>query len=103
MHDKEFERLGRDIDFIRLAAARDRLGLWLFVVTMAMFTALLLLVAFAPQILARPVAPGSLTTIGWSVGAATIVLPWLLTLIYVYRTNRDSAAMSEIMRRAVGE
>lgn len=103
MHDTHFERLGRDNDFIRLATARDRLGLWLFAITMAMFAALLLLVAFAPQILARPVAAGRLTTIGWSAGAATIVLPWLLTLIYVRRTNRDSAAMSAIVRKVVGE
>lgn len=101
MQDPIYARLARDPDFIRLAAERDRLGMGLFAVTMVLFAALLLLVAAAPGLLARPMVAGQVASIGWPAGAALIVLPWLLTLIYVRRANRDRRVMAAVVSKAV--
>lgn len=99
MSDITYENMARDPEFVRLAGARDRAGLRLFLITMALFAALLLTVAFAPQLLARPVSAGGVTTLGWPAGAAVIILPWLLTLVYVRIANRDAARMAAVMTR----
>lgn len=103
MQDQTYERLAHDPEFIRLAAQRDRLGFVLFAVTMVIFAVLMLLVAVAPQVLAQPLSPGKVTSLGWPIGAATIVLPWLLTLIYVRSANRDTKVMAGVVRKAVAQ
>ena len=94
-----YERIYRDPDFLRMAAARDRLGRRLLAVTMAIFFALLILVAFFPAVLATPLGPGRVTTIAWPLGAAVIVIPWLLTLVYVRQANATGASMDAVVRR----
>jgi cation/acetate symporter len=62
---------------------------------------LLVLVAFFPGLLATPLGPGRVTTIAWPIGAAVIVIPWLLTIVYVRRANADSVAMGNIVRKVL--
>lgn len=96
-----YERIYRDPDFMRMAAARDRLARTLLAVTLAIFLALLILVAFFPAVLATPLGPGRVTTVAWPLGAAVIVIPWILTVVYVRQANAAGASMDAVVRRAM--
>lgn len=80
-----------------LAARRGRLALALTAAVMAVYFGFVLLVAFAKPLLATLVAPG--LSLGIALGAAVIVLSWLLTLVYVRWTNRHYDAALARLRR----
>lgn len=96
-----YERIFRDPEFLRMAKARDRFARRLLAATLAIFLALLILVAFFPAVLAIPLGPGRVTTLAWPLGAATIVVPWIFTLIYVRKVNATGPAMDAVVRRAL--
>lgn len=100
MRDADYQRLGRDPDFIRLPARRGHAAFGLFLTIMVMFAALLLTVAFAPQPLANTVASARIMAIA---GIAVIIQPWLLTLFYSRGANRNSVKMSAVMGTVLGK
>lgn len=51
--------------------------------------------------LSAPIAAGSPVTLGWPIGAAVIIFPWLLTIYYVRQTNAEGRAMSTIVTEAL--
>jgi uncharacterized membrane protein (DUF485 family) len=86
-----------DAELRALAARRGRLALALTAAVMAVYFGFILLVAFAKPLLAALVAPG--LSFGIALGAAVIVISWLLTLVYVRWTNRHyDAALSRLRR-----
>ena len=52
-------------------------------------------VAFWPRLRNTPVADGMVVTVGWPIGAAVIIVSWLLTGLYVWRANTEFAALNE--------
>lgn len=97
----DYERIYRDPEFLRMAAARDRLARWLLAATMAIFLTLLVFVAFFPAVLATPLGPGRVTTIAWPLGAAAIVIPWLFTVVFVRHANATGVSMDAVVRTAL--
>ena len=86
-----------DLELRALAARRGRLALALTAAVMTVYFGFILLVAFAKPLLAALVAPG--LSFGIALGAAVIVLSWVLTLVYVRWTNRHyDAALSRLRR-----
>jgi uncharacterized membrane protein (DUF485 family) len=86
-----------DTELRALAARRGRLALALTAAVMAIYFGFILLVAFAKPLLAARIAPG--LSLGIALGAAVIVLSWVLTLVYVRWTNRHyDAALSRLRR-----
>jgi uncharacterized membrane protein (DUF485 family) len=78
-----------------LQARRARVVAWLSAATVLVYFGFILLVAFAPRLLARLLAPG--LSLGIALGAAVIVLAWLFTAIYVRWANRRyDAALREL-------
>src|SRR5215211_7871604 len=64
-------------------------------------TGLMIVVAFWPDALHVPLSEGRVVTIGVPIGAAIILLSWLLTGLYVYRANTAFDALNEqILREA---
>jgi uncharacterized membrane protein (DUF485 family) len=86
-----------DLELRALAARRGRLALALTAAVMTVYFGFILLVAFAKPLLATLVAPG--LSFGIALGAAVIVISWVLTLVYVRWTNRHyDAALSRLRR-----
>jgi cation/acetate symporter len=107
MGDAACQRIRANPKFRALVARRSRLAWGLAGVVFAAFHGFVMLVAFAPALLARKVAPGSSLTVGVACGAAMFIGFWLLTAISVRRANRDFDALSaevvhEATRPAVG-
>jgi len=87
--------------FRELEAARSRLAWLLSGVVLAAYYALIIVVAFFPDALHVPVAEGATITIGVPIGAAVIVVSWLLTGLYVYRANTTFDELNEqVLREA---
>ena len=72
--------------YLELVRERSRFGWILTAIMLAVFFGYILLIAFAPEVLARRIS--STTTLGIPVGIGVILTGILLTGIYVHRANR---------------
>lgn len=90
-----YEQVKRDPRFAELTKTRSRWAWRLSVLILLMYFAFILLVAFAPSILAKPIAAGSVITIGIPVGVLIIVLAFILTGVYVHQANTRFDALNQ--------
>ena len=81
--------------FRALEAQRSRLAWFLSAIVLTAYYALMIVVAFFPGALHVPLSEGRVVTIGVPIGAAVIVLSWLLTGFYVYRANTTFDDLNE--------
>lgn len=96
----KLETVKRDPEFHALVHTRSRLAWTLSAATLAIYFGFILLVAFAPDLLARPVGESAMT-VGILAGVGTIILAVALTGFYVRRANKDfDGKMDEIVARA---
>lgn len=94
------EKVKRDPEFHALVRTRSRLAWALAAATAAVYFGFILLVAFAPGFLARPLGTGTMT-VGIPAGVGVILAAFALTGLYVRRANRDfDAAIERIVERA---
>ena len=93
--------IARDPRFHEVANRRNRLAWTLFAITMSLYCGVILTATLNPAALAAPISPGSTTAIGWPIGAAAIVIPWLLTILYVRRANADGREMTRIVNEVL--
>ncbi len=89
MQSDVYQKIKDHPDFQILVAKRKSFALKLSAIVLMMYFSFILLVAFAPGILAQPVAQGSITTWGIPVGIFVIIFSFLLTGIYVKRANTE--------------
>lgn len=81
--------------FARLVAARSRFAWTLTAVVLGIYYGYMMVVSFAPQLLAAPLSDGGTLPVGVPVGAAIIVLSWVLTGVYIRRANSEFDALTE--------
>lgn len=82
------EQIKRDPDFHALVRKRSRLAWGLSAATLAIYFGFILLVAFAPGVMATPIGSG-IVTVGIPLGVGVIVAAFVLTGLYVYRANTE--------------
>lgn len=70
----------------------------LTVLILAIYYGFILVIAFAPQILGKPIAEGAVTTVGMPIGVLIILSAFLLTGIYVARANSKFDALTRAIR-----
>jgi uncharacterized membrane protein (DUF485 family) len=85
MDDQTVKRIQSDPNYQKLVAERKSFGWTLAIITLVIYYGFIALVAFAPSVIAIPVA-GSIT-VGLILGVAIIIASILLTGIYVMRAN----------------
>lgn len=73
--------------FQELVRKRTSFAWTLTILMLLVYQGFILLVAFAPKLLAQPLAPGLVATLGIPIGLAVIVFAFLITGIYVARAN----------------
>ncbi|MFA7430732.1 MAG: DUF485 domain-containing protein [Rhodospirillaceae bacterium] len=88
------DKILKDPDFQTLTSRRSRFAWLLAGIMLTVFYGFILVVAFVPDLLATKVAPGATLSIGWPIGAAIIILSWVLTAIYVRRANSEFEALN---------
>jgi uncharacterized membrane protein (DUF485 family) len=82
------KRLASDPKFINLVAKRTRFAWVLSLAMLATYLGFILIIAFAPGLLAKPIGAG-VTTLGIPLGLFVIVFAFILTGIYVRRANGE--------------
>lgn len=82
-----YEQVKHDPRFAKLTESRARWAWGLSAVILLMYFAFILLIAFAPSVLGKPIAAGSVITVGIPLGVVIIVLAFVLTGVYVYQAN----------------
>lgn len=93
--------LAHDPRYHALVRRRARFGWLLTAVMCAIYFGYVLLIAFRPDILARPIG-GGVTTLGIPVGIGVILAGIALTAIYVWRANRDYDPAMRALREERG-
>lgn len=90
-----YEKIKKDPRFNELSKRRSRFAMYLSLLVLAVYYSFVMVVAFAPELLATPIAEGFTTTIGIPVGACIIIFAWVTTGIYVRRANTEFDAINK--------
>jgi uncharacterized membrane protein (DUF485 family) len=103
MSSEIYERIRSNPKYWEEMRKRSQFSWTLAAIVLVIFYGFILVVAFAPELLAIPLSEGSATTVGVPIGVGIITLFWLLTGYYVYRANKEFDAVDlEIIREAEG-
>jgi Predicted membrane protein len=98
----ERQGLTADPRFLAITRRRARFAWTLTAAMVAIFFGYILLVAFRPDLLARPIGSG-VTSIGIPFGIGVIISGVVLTGIYVRRANELFDPAIDALRREYGE
>ncbi len=93
------QRIARDPNYQALVDKRSRFGWWLTLAMLVVYYGFILLVAFAKDLLARPLGSGVMT-LGIPIGFGVIVFTIAITAYYVRRANSE---FDELVDRVVRE
>ena len=91
----------QDERYRRLVTTRSRFGWRLTILMLIIYFGYILLIAFEPHILARPLGSG-VTSLGIPLGLGVIVAGILLTAIYVRRANKVFDRDLDALRKDYG-
>jgi uncharacterized membrane protein (DUF485 family) len=94
MNDPVIERIQRHPQYLQLRARRNRLGIFLTFLMMAVYYGYIGLIAFDKAFLAQPVGTG-VTSLGIPIGMGVIIFTIVITVIYVRRANSEYDAMTQ--------
>ncbi|MBS0347638.1 MAG: DUF485 domain-containing protein [Proteobacteria bacterium] len=87
--------------FSELEGKRSRFAYLLSAIVLITYYAMMMLVAFAPEVMRTPISAGSTLTIGVPVGAVIIIGSWVLTGWFVSRSNGEFDRLNnEIIQEA---
>lgn len=95
MSSAMYERMRANPKFQELVARRGRFAWILAIVVLTMFYGFVMTVAFNPLVLGKPVAEGSMLTVGVAAELFMFIFFWLLTAYYVKRANGEFDALTQ--------
>jgi uncharacterized membrane protein (DUF485 family) len=84
-----------------LVRKRSRFGWTLAILMLVIYYGFILMIAFAPEFLARPLSETSIITIGIPIGLGVIISAFVLTGIYVWRANTEFDRLNNEIKREV--
>jgi cation/acetate symporter len=95
MSSAMYERMRSNPKFQHLVSTRSRFAWTLAIAVLVAFYGFVMLVAFQPALLGRPVMEGSALTVGVAMGSTIFVSFWLLTALYIRRANGEFDRLTE--------
>ena len=99
MSSAMYEHMRTNPKFHELVTRRGRFAWTLAIIVLTMFYGYVLTIAFNPTALGRPVAEGSMLTVGVAVELFMFIFFWVLTAVYVRRANNEFDAMTQDLIR----
>ena len=96
-------RILRNPKFKELVSKRTRFAFLLSALVLVPFYTYMFLTSAAPAIFTKPIAEGSIVTIGWPIAALIVVGSWLLTGVYVWRANTEFDTLSKEVLKEVSK
>ncbi len=92
-------RIRSNPKFAELVGKRTRFAIILSLIVLVPYYGFMMVTAFNPALLAKPLGDGAIMTIGWPIGVVLIVGSWILTGIYIRRANGEFDALTEQVLR----
>ena len=89
------ERIVANPKFQELVHKRSRISWSMFFIVITLYYLLMGTVAFFPAVLHTPISSDSVVAIGWPLGAAVIVISWLLTGLYIRKANTELEPLND--------
>lgn len=89
MSSEMYEHMRANPKFQKLVSKRGRFAWTLALIVLGMFYGFVLLVAFKPALLGRPIYQGSMVTIGVAFELFMFIFFWVLTAVYVRKANGE--------------
>ena len=99
MSSAMYEHMRTNPKFQELVTRRGRFAWTLAIIVLTMFYGYVLTIAFNPTALGRPVAEGSMLTVGVAVELFMFIFFWVLTAVYVRRANNEFDALTQDLIR----
>ncbi|HRH15570.1 MAG TPA: DUF485 domain-containing protein [Azonexus sp.] len=99
MSSAMYEHMRTNPKFHELVTRRGRFAWTLAIIVLTMFYGYVLTIAFNPTALGRPVAEGSMLTVGVAVELFMFIFFWVLTAVYVRRANNEFDALTQDLIR----
>lgn len=87
MQQSDYHSIAENPKFKELVSSRTTFAWTLSILMLVVYQAFILLVAYTPTFLAKPLWEGSVATIGIPIGLGVIVFAFIVTGIYVSRAN----------------
>lgn len=94
------ERIENNPKYQELVSKKTSLGLKLGIFVLVMFYGYILTIAFNKEILATKIGEG-ITTIGFPIALAILVISFLTTLIYVKKVNGDLEELNDEIKNEI--
>ena len=96
-----YERMRVNPKFQELVTKRSRFAWTLAAIVLTMFYGFVMVVAFNPASLGKPVSEGSMLTVGVAAELFMFIFFWSLTAVYVRRANTEFDSLTqEIVKEA---
>ena len=102
MHDGLVGKIEAHPKYAQLKQRRNRLGLVLTVLMLAVYYGYIALIAFDKAFLAKPVGTGVMS-VGMPVGMAVIIFTVVITGIYVRRANSEYDQLTQDILKDVAK
>ena len=103
MEKELVEKIKANPDYQELVSKRSSFSLKLTIAMLVVYFAFILTIAFDPSLLATPLSPDSVTTIGIPIGMFVIAFAFVLTGIYTKRANGEFDDLANKIKESVKE
>ncbi|MEM7027482.1 MAG: DUF485 domain-containing protein [Pseudomonadota bacterium] len=90
-----YKKIYANPEFHELEQKRGKFSWTLASITLVIYFSFILVIAFAPELFAKPIFSDSVITFGIPAGLSVIFLSFILTGIYVYRANKEFDQLSK--------
>lgn len=100
MNDELVEKIESNPKYQELVSKRTSLGVKLGVFVLVLFYSYILTIAFNKQLLATKIGD-SMTTIGFPIALAILVISFITTLVYVRRANTEFEELTNEIKKDV--
>lgn len=95
------ERIRNNPKYAELVKKRTSFIWILSIIMLVIYYGFILLIAFAPWVLAIPISQNSVITLGIPMGVGVILSAFVLTGIYVYRANGEFDNLTKQIKEEV--
>ncbi|MDF0605048.1 DUF485 domain-containing protein [Neisseriaceae bacterium TC5R-5] len=89
MNEDNVQKIQASPQFIELVHKKTRLGWQLSAIMLIIYYGFILVLAFSPATLGRPLFAGGVMTVGIPIGVLIILSAFILTGIYVRKANTE--------------
>ena len=101
MQEDLVKKIQQHPKYIELVSKRSAFAWVLSLIMLIIYYTFILLIAFNPAWLGKPISEGMITSIGIPIGMLIIILAFILTGIYVQRANTEFDELTKQIRKDV--